>query len=317
MLIKTTDNFTVECLGIIEDYVYDIEVENNHNFFGNNICVHNSAYINFNEFVRQNAKESDSKEDIVKIIDEFSENVIQPLMDKTYEALRAKLNAPRQEMVMKREDIADKGIWTGKKRYILQVLNSEGIQYKEPKIKIKGIECVKSSTPMICRNMIKDSIKIILNENEKNVQDYIQKCYEKFKASPVEDIAFPRGISNIDKYISESNMYTKGTPIHVRSAILHNHYLKKYNVDSKYQEIRSGDKVKFIYLKVPNTIRENVMGFIDVLPEEFNIHQYIDYETQFEKAFVAPIQSILDTVKWKWKYREPINTLDKFLIRRK
>ena len=276
-----------------------------------------SCYINFDEFVRQNTKESDSKVDIVKIIDEFSENTIQPLMDRTYEALRAKLNAPRQEMVMKREDIADKGIWTGKKRYILQVLNSEGIQYKEPKIKIKGIECVKSSTPMICRNMIKDSIKIILNENEKNVQDYIQKCYEKFKASPVEDIAFPRGISNIDKYISESNMYTKGTPIHVRSAILHNHYLKKYNVDSKYQEIRSGDKVKFIYLKVPNTIRENVMGFIDVLPEEFNIHQYIDYETQFEKAFVAPIQSILDTVKWKWKYREPINTLDKFLIRRK
>jgi DNA polymerase elongation subunit (family B) len=271
-----------------------------------------SCYINFDEFVRQNSNASMSKNAIVDMIHKFDIEKIQPLMEETYSRLSKKLGAKRQEMVMKREDIADKAIVTGKKRYIMQVLDSEGVRYKEPKIKIKGIECVKSSTPMVCRNMIKDSIKIILNEDEKTVQDYIQECYEKFCKHDIVDISFPRGTTNLEKYMSNTNMYRKATPIHVRSAILYNHFLDEYKLDKKYQKIKSGDKIKFIYLKVPNTIRENIIGFIDVLPDEFNLHNYIDYELQFEKAFVAPVQTILDTSGWSWKYKPPVNTLDEF-----
>ena len=271
-----------------------------------------SVYINFDEFVRQKKTDTMTENDIVDMIHKFDIDVIQPLMEETYCKLGKKLGAKRQEMVMKREDIANKAIWTGKKRYIMQVLDSEGVRYKEPKIKIKGIECVKSSTPMICRNMIKDSIKIILNEDEKSVQDYIQKCYEKFCQQNVIDISFPRGTTNLEKYIGSGQLYKKGTPIHVRAAILYNHFLHEYNLDKKYQSIKSGDKIKFIYLKVPNTIKENIIGFVDVLPDEFNLHEYIDYELQFEKAFVAPVQTILDTSKWSWKYQPPVNTLDEF-----
>ena len=271
-----------------------------------------SVYINFDEFVKQNTTSSMSKNDIVDLINKFDIEKIQPLMEDTYLALSKKLGAKRQEMVMKREDIADKAIWTGKKRYIMQVLDSEGVRYKEPKIKIKGIECVKSSTPMVCRNMIKDSIKIILNEDERTVQNYIQECYDKFYKQDIVDISFPRGTTNLEKYMSNTNMYRKGTPIHVRAALLYNHFLDEYKLDKKYQKIKSGDKIKFIYLKVPNTIRENIIGFIDVLPDEFNLNNYIDYELQFEKAFVAPVQTILNTSGWSWKYRPPINTLDEF-----
>ncbi|MCX6783304.1 MAG: hypothetical protein NTZ20_04970 [Candidatus Levybacteria bacterium] len=270
-----------------------------------------SVYINFDEFVKQNSGNMTENE-IVSMIDKFDIEKIQPLMEETYQLLSNKLGAKRQEMVMKREDIANKAIWTGKKRYIMQVLDSEGVRYKEPKIKIKGIECVKSSTPMVCRNMIKDSIKIILNGNEKMVQDYIQECYKKFCEQNVVDISFPRGTTNLEKYMSSSSMYKKATPIHVRSAILYNHFIDEYKLDKKYQKIKSGDKIKFIYLKVPNIIRENIIGFIDVLPDEFNLQSYIDYELQFEKAFVAPVQTILDTSGWSWKYKPPVNTLDEF-----
>lgn len=272
-----------------------------------------SVYINFQEFVDQKTKKTMTKKEIVHVINKFDIEVIQPLIEATYTSLQHKLGAKRQEMVMKREDIADKAIWTGKKRYILQVLDSEGVTYSEPKIKIKGIECVKSSTPMVCRTMIKDSIKIILNEDERTVQKYIQECYEKFCSQNVVDIAFPRGISNLEKYSSSETLYKKATPIQVRSAILYNHHLKKFGIDKKYHSIKTGDKIKFIYLTMPNTIKQNVIGFIDVLPDEFGLHQYIDYETQFEKAFVAPIQKILDTCNWSWKYKPPVITLNKYL----
>jgi DNA polymerase elongation subunit (family B) len=200
---------------------------------------------------------------------------------------------------MKRENIAERGIWTAKKRYILNVWDSEGVRYEEPKLKMVGIEAVKSSTPAPCRQMIKDTIKLIMNGTEDEVINYIDKCRSNFKKLPVEQIAFPKSISDIRKYKSSSDIYAKGSPIHVRGALLFNHYVKENNLTHKYSLIDNGEKIKYIYLKTPNIIRENIISFIQQFPRELNIDRYIDYDLQFEKSFLDPMKNILNVVGWK------------------
>jgi len=201
-------------------------------------------------------------------------------------------------MIMKRENIAERGIWTAKKRYILNVWNSEGVQYSEPKLKMMGIEAVKSSTPAPCRQMIKDGLKLMMNGTEEDVIDFIDKCRKDFKKLPPEEIAFPRSVSDVVKYKSYSNIYTKGTPIHCRGALLFNHYIKEKKLTNKYSLINNGEKIKFIYLKKPNIIHENVISFIQDFPRELNLDKYIDYDLQFEKSFVEPLKAILDAIGW-------------------
>ena len=203
---------------------------------------------------------------------------------------------------MKRENIADRGIWTAKKRYILNVWDSEGVRYSEPKLKIMGIEAVKSSTPAPCRKMIKDGLKIMMSGTEDEVIRFIDKCFQEFKSLPPEQIAFPRTASDIRKYSSCSEIYTKGTPIHVRGSLLFNHYIKEKNLTNKYSIIGNGEKVKFIYLKKPNIIQENVISFISEFPKELGLDKYIDYELQFEKSFLDPLKSILDSIGWKTEH---------------
>ena len=204
-----------------------------------------------------------------------------------------------QKMIMKRENIAERGIWTAKKRYILNVWNSEGVQYNEPKLKMMGIEAVKSSTPAPCRKMIKDGLKLMMNGTEDDVINFIDNCRKEFRQLPPEQIAFPRSVSDVVKYRSYSDIYTKGTPIHCRGALLFNHYIKEKKLDKKYSLINNGEKIKFIYLKKPNIIHENVISFIQDFPKELGLDMYIDYDLQFEKSFVEPLKSILDAIGWK------------------
>jgi DNA polymerase elongation subunit (family B) len=199
---------------------------------------------------------------------------------------------------MKRENIADRGIWTAKKRYILNVWDSEGVRYEEPKLKMMGIEAVKSSTPAPCRKMIKDALKLMMTGTEEDVIDFIDKSRTEFKRLPPEQISFPRSVSDVVKYKSSSDIYAKGTPIHVRGALLFNHYIKKNNLDTKYSLIKNGEKIKFCYLKKPNILHENVISFIQDFPKELNIDKYIDYDLQFEKSFVEPLKAILDAIGW-------------------
>jgi len=199
---------------------------------------------------------------------------------------------------MKRENIADRGIWTAKKRYILNVWDSEGVRYEEPKLKMMGIEAVKSSTPAPCRTMIKDALKIMMNGTEDEVIDFIDECRAKFKKLPAEDISFPRSASDVVKYKASSTIYAKGTPIHIRGALLFNHYVKKNKLDHKYSLIQNGEKIKFLYLKKPNTIHENIISFIQDFPKELGLDKYIDYDLQFEKAFLEPLKAILDAIGW-------------------
>jgi len=223
---------------------------------------------------------------------------LEPYIDKCYNDLATYVSAYDQKMQMKRENIADRGIWTAKKRYILNVWNSEGVAYTEPKLKMMGIEAVKSSTPAPCRKMIKDALKLMMTGTEEDVIEFIDKSRAEFKTLPPEQISFPRSVSDVQKYKSHSDIYTKGTPIHCRGALLYNHYIKEKKLTNKYSLIQNGEKIKFCYLKKPNIIHENIISFIQDFPRELGLDKYIDYDLQFEKSFVEPLKAILDAIGW-------------------
>ena len=258
-----------------------------------------SIYLNLGPLVDVVYKDREKNaESIVSFIDKICNEKFEPFIDNSYKELAEYVNAYDQMMFMKRENIAERGIWTAKKRYILNVWDSEGVRYEEPNLKMMGIEAVKSSTPAPCRTMIKNGLKIMMNGTEEEVIDYIDDCRAKFKTLPAEEIAFPRTVSNVKKYDSKTDIYIKGTPIHCRGALLFNYYIKKNNLNRKYSLIGNGEKIKFIYLKKPNIIQENVISFIQDFPRELNLDKYIDYELQFEKSFVEPLKAILDAIGW-------------------
>tara|TARA_B100001094_G_scaffold204619_1_gene198528 strand:- start:163 stop:1470 length:1308 start_codon:yes stop_codon:yes gene_type:complete len=258
-----------------------------------------SIYLNLGPLVDKFfGSKSGDKTAIVSILDKICEEKFEPYIEKCYQELADYVSAYDQKMQMKRENIADRGIWTAKKRYILNVWNSEGVQYSEPKLKMMGIEAVKSSTPAPCRKMIKDALQLMMSGTEDEVIDFIDKSRSKFKSLPPEQISFPRSVSDVVKYKSSSSIYSKGTPIHVRGALLFNHYIKENKLDNKYSLIMNGEKIKFCYLKKPNTIHENVISFIQDFPKELNLDKYVDYDLQFEKSFVEPLKSILDAIGW-------------------
>jgi len=259
-----------------------------------------SIYLNMGPLVTKFfGNKSDDKNSIVAILDQICKDKLEPFIEQSYQNLADYVSAYEQKMQMKRENIAERGIWTAKKRYILNVWNSEGVQYNEPKLKMMGIEAVKSSTPAPCRQMIKDGLKLMMNGTEDEVIDFIEECRVKFRKLPPEEIAFPRTASDIRKYHSSSDIYVKGTPIHCRGALLFNHYVKEKKLTNKYSLIGNGEKIKFLYLKKPNIIQENIISFIQDFPKELGLDKYIDYDLQFEKSFVEPLKSILDAIGWK------------------
>lgn len=220
-------------------------------------------------------------------------------LKKAYTQFSDKFNCYENRMEMKRESIADVGIWTAKKRYILNVYDNEGVRYAEPKLKIMGIEAIKSSTPSTCREALKELFKVIVSGSEAKTQKAIRNFREHFSTLPPEAVSFPRGVSDIDKWADKRTVYKKGTPIHVRGTLLHNNLVKSKGLEKKYEQIKGGDKIKFCYLKMPNPLKENVISFADYLPQEFQLSKYIDYETQFKKTFLNPIIPILDAIGWQ------------------
>ena len=258
-----------------------------------------SIYLNMGPLVTKFlSNKSDDKTKVVALLDKICQDKLEPFIEQSYQELADYVQAYEQKMIMKRENIAERGIWTAKKRYILNVWNSEGVQYNEPKLKMMGIEAVKSSTPAPCRQMIKDGLKLMMNGTEEDVINFIDESRKKFKQLPPEEIAFPRSVSDVVKYRSHSDIYIKGTPIHCRGALLFNHYIKEKKLTNKYSLINNGEKIKFLYLKKPNIIQENVISFIQDFPTELNLDKYIDYDLQFEKSFVEPLKAILDAIGW-------------------
>jgi len=291
---KILNEYLNNILKTNEDYVIAIDTD--------------SVYLNMGPLVQKILPNETNKTKIVDFLNKAS-GEIEKHLDKGYQQLADYMKAPQQKMVMKREIIADKAIWTAKKRYIAHVWDSEGVRFAEPKLKVTGIEAVRSSTPQIVKELIMDTLKKVVTQSEDEVQKWIEELREKWMDLTPEEIAFPRGVSNMGKFADSASLYKSGTPIHVRAALLYNDQLKKLKLTGKYEQIQSGNKMKFLYLKMPNPIMENVIGFITVLPKEFEITQYIDYDTQFEKTFLDPIKIILDAMGWN---AEKQNNLENF-----
>ena len=267
-----------------------------------------SIYVKLGGLVDKIFKDKSDTRKIVKVLDKFCEEKLQGAIDGSFDRLAKYVNAFEQKMFMKREVIANKGIWTAKKRYILNVYNEEGVELKEPKLKIMGIEAVKSSTPAPCRVKIKEALKVIMNKDENALIQFIDEFRTHFKKLRPEQIAYPRSCNNLKKYSSSTDIYQKSTPIHVKGALLYNDLLKKHKL-VKYEQIQEGDKIKFIVLKEPNPLRERVISFPAVLPKEFDLHKFINYDEQFDKSFLEPLRFIVNAIGWNFEKQA---TLDNF-----
>ena len=300
MIIKTAENtinkFLNNTLGTKdEDYVIAMDTD--------------SIYVSFDKMVQHIFPEGTPKSKIVDFLNNAGQDKILDVLTKGYDDLADYTNAFQQKMVMGREIIADRGIWTAKKRYILNVLDNEGVRLAEPKLKMMGIETAKSSTPQWVRKKLTEVLQVVMNGTEEEVWDFVETARKEFRNLPVEEIASPRGCNNLAQYSDATNIYSKGTPIHVRGALLYNHLLKKKNVHKRYENVKNSDKIHFTYLTVPNPINENVISFINVLPKEFELNGYVDYDLQFDKAFIEPLKNIITLIGWNV---EPVASLDSF-----
>ena len=258
-----------------------------------------SVYITFDRLIDKLPIQGENTEEVINFLDRLAREKIEPFIDQSYQELAEHINAYEQKMFMKREVIADKGIWTAKKRYILNAWDVEGVRYKEPQLKIMGIEAVKSSTPAPCREKIKQALKIIMHEDSKVLNSFIQDFRSDFMKMKPEEIAYPRSVNGLEKWTESHNLFKKGAPIHCKGAILYNHLLKKNKLGHKFPSIQEGDKIKFLHLKEPNLYQSTSISFLTQLPKEFDFASLIDYDIQFEKSFVEPLKFISDKIKWK------------------
>ncbi len=279
-----------------------------------------SVYLNLSPLIDKIFKDQSDKNKIITAMDKICREKLTPFIDQQYQDLATYVHAYAQKMQMKRESLADSAIWTAKKRYILNVYDSEGVRYAEPKLKIQGLEAIKSSTPTACRDKIKESIKIIIRGDEKALHEYIEAFRQEFKTLPAEDIAFPRSVNGLKSYQPKKSMtldgfeaddskMESGTPIHAKGSLLYNYYIKKMGLESQYPLIQEGEKIKFIYLREPNRFRSPVIAFPTRAPKEFKLSEIIDYEIQFNKSFLEPIKIILTAIGWD---TEQETTLESF-----
>ncbi len=288
-----------------------------------------SIYLNMEALIKKLYPTLPETSKVINTMDKICNEKLQPFIDSQYKDLAEYVHAYAQKMSMKRESLVDRAIWTAKKRYILNVYDQEGVRYAEPKLKIQGLEAVKSSTPMACRDRIKEAIKLILKTDESTVQNYINEFRVEFKKLPVEDISFPRSVNGLTQYGKESNKKSSsmdfyyeedegkisleqsesGVPIHTRGALLYNSLLESMKLTGKYPLIQEGEKIKFVYLKKPNKYHSHVIGFSVNAPKEFELEKCVDYNTQFDKSFVEPLKIILTSIGWK---TEKESTLEDF-----
>ena len=267
-----------------------------------------STYITLGKFVEQNYPNK-SKEEIVELLDKFCDKVLTKVIDNACNEIFEYMNVYQERITFKREVIADHGVWLAKKRYALNVYDSEGIKYEKPKLKVQGMEIVRSSTPSSVRSALKESVGFVLTKTEKELREFVKNLEEEWYKLPPHEIAFPRTVNNVGNYKSTNTIFKKGTPIHVRGALMYNHLLQQKRLETKYQTLLEGDKIKFVYLKEPNPIGTNVITFQNNIPPEFKVANYVDYQMMFEKAFLDPLNSLLDCVGWKVKEEATLDGL--------
>ena len=275
-------------------------------------CDTDSAFLNMKPLVDMIYKNKNpSKLEVVEFLDQIFATKVQDYVDKSYRELADTLNAYAHKLHMKREKITDRAVFIAKKRYIANVWDNEGVRYSEPELAMTGVEAIRSSTPAFCRDKIKKAIWLIMNSTEEKTVEFIEQTKKEFFKLTPEEVSFPKSVNELSKFKSNLTMYVKSTPIHVRGSILYNHYIKENKLQKKYSMIKNGEKIKFCYLKMPNPIHENVISYIQTLPQEFGLHKYVDYDMQFEKTFLKPVKAILDIIGWNIEKK---NTLESFFI---
>ena len=253
-----------------------------------------------------------SEEEKVKALVKISTEKIEPMFDKSYVNLAKRFNCKQNRISMKTEGVCTRTFYIAKAKYAQYVHYNEGVYYSEPKLKIVGLDAIRSSTPEIGRKLMKEAYKEIFEHGEDAIKKFIKEKKKWFKTLSVEEIAFPRGTNGIEKYEANTPVgYIKGTPGHVKAAILYNKMLSELNLGVTYDKIFSGDKIKFVYLKEPNPKGQDKIGFLDKLPEEFGLHKYIDYDQQFHVAFMKPMENVLNIIGWEAEDR---NTMDSFFV---
>ena len=275
-------------------------------------CDTDSAFLNMKplvDMIYQN--KNPSKLEVVDFLDQIFATKIQDYVDKSYRELADSLNAYAHKLHMKREKITDRAVFIAKKRYIANVWDNEGVRYSEPELSMTGVEAIRSSTPAFCRDKIKKAIWLIMNSTEEKTVEFVEQTKKEFFNLTPEEVSFPKSVNELSKFKSNLTMYVKSTPIHVRGSILYNHYIKENKLQKKYSMIKNGEKIKFCYLEMPNPIHENVISYVQTLPQEFGLHKYVDYDMQFEKTFLKPVRAILDIIGWNIEKK---NTLESFFI---
>lgn len=257
-----------------------------------------STYITLGELVKRNLK-GKTNEEIVEVLDQYCAKNIEPTINEICEDLSEYLNTYQRKIKFKREIIADRGIWIAKKRYAVNVYNSEGVTYNPPKLKVLGMEIVRSSTPAPVRKALKEAVLIALTKDEGTLKKFVADLEATWHSLNPEDIAFPRGVNGIKEYSDANSIFRKGTPIHVRGALIYNHLINTRGLNKKYQLIQEGDKIKFLYLREPNLLGTHVITFSGEIPPEFNLQGYIDYDKMFDKSFIDPLNSLLNCIGWQ------------------
>ncbi len=267
-----------------------------------------SIYVRLDKLVGATCQ-GKTDDQILEFLNKVCEQKFEPEIEKWFVELADYSNAFKNAMVMKREVIANKGIWIAKKRYMLNVLDEEGVRLANPKLKLMGIEAVKSSTPQVCRGKIKEAITVIMGKEQSDLHKHIADFRKEFMSLPAEAVSFPRSCNNLRKYRSSSELFIKGTPIHVKGALIYNHKIEELGLQNKYPLIQEGDKIKFIKLKPANPFKFDVISYVTTLPEEFKLQEYVDYNIMFDKTFLDPMRFILDAIGWK---PEPTANLEAF-----
>ena len=308
--------FRVEDLGIQELDVYDIEVEDNHNFFGNDILLHNSAYYTIEPFVEEFLKKNPdaSLSETVDFCDKFETSVVQPKIQENIDEFCYYLNAmDKSKCGGKREIIADRFLLLKKKKYLCRLRANEATVFPvdSPKIKAMGVELIKSSTPKFSIEHMSDALPILFDGTQKDLREWFEKCKTEFINAPVSDIVSNMTVNCIDYDLRKD----LGIPLNSRASLIYNEFIKKHNLEGSFNLIQAGDKIKYIYLKTPNTLGETIKNttgrtvkssYPDVIAfTDDNFIQYfkdyIDYDTQFEKSFIKPLEFMTNAINFTVK----------------
>lgn len=230
-----------------------------------------------------------------KIVEEFQKY----LNSKVDEWAKNTLLSTDNRLEFKREVIADVGVFTQKKRYVVHILDKEGIPCD--KWKYVGVEIVQASISKFVKNYIKDIVhKIIMTKDVKMIDKLFNQSKIDFENASIFDIAITKGISNLEKYADKCDGLNtcKAMPINAKAAYYHNYLLNEFGVSNKYEPIHSGDKLKICYVKSPNPYNIKVIGFKNKFPKEFLEVFEIDYELMFNKIVYPIVQRFYSTMDW-------------------